>query len=160
MKLKAQTELEMQAEEAPCPKTVEELNEYIQSCLDAIKWPKKENGELEHATEESGSAYGKCVYAMSLASVATFHYVAGQVGASGFQASCADLDILRRTRSLKGPFSIVDYTQMLYPQYDVLAKVKEIAESQETKDYLKEKALEQLKDSSLAHRLLLHIGKS
>ncbi len=95
------TEKEMREEHAPSLKTLEELNAYITSLV-----------EREHD-------YGTCVYAMSLAAVATFNYVAGRLGVTGFQASCADLDILRRTRALKGPFAIVDAEKMVYPQYDL-----------------------------------------
>ena len=45
--------------------------------------------------------YGSCVYAMSLSAL----------------ASCADLDFIRRTRRIEGPFSLVNYEKLLYPQY-------------------------------------------
>ena len=61
--------------------------------------------------------YGTCVYAMSMAAEATFKYVAHKLGVSGFQASCADLDFLRRTRRMKAGFSILNYENLLYPQY-------------------------------------------
>lgn len=67
--------------------------------------------------------YGTCVYAMSLAAVAAFQYVAGALGVTGFQASCADLNILKRTRHLTGPFMIVDGDDMLYPQSDLREKL-------------------------------------
>jgi hypothetical protein len=73
--------------------------------------------ELIRALTEREHDYGTCCYAMSIAAVAAFKYVAGALGVSGFQASCADLDILRRTRRLKHGFSIVDYENLLYPQY-------------------------------------------
>ena len=91
----------MRAEKAPWPKTLEELNEYITSLTDR-----------QHD-------YGTCVYAMSLAAVAAFQHVASKLGVTGFQASCADLDILRRTRSMEGPFIILKAEDMCYPQYDL-----------------------------------------
>lgn len=72
--------------------------------------------------------YGTCVYAMSMAAVAAFNYVAGRLGVTGFQASCADLDVLRRTRRIKGPFMFVDAAKMLYPQYDIERDVREAIE--------------------------------
>jgi hypothetical protein len=60
--------------------------------------------------------YGTCVYAMSIAAHATFRYIANHLGVTGFQASCADLDFLRRTRNIDA-FKIVDYSKVLYPQY-------------------------------------------
>lgn len=100
----------MRAETAPWPKTLAELNEYITSL------------------KEKPHDYGTCVYAMSLASVATFNHVASELGVTGFQASCADLDFLRRTRSLKGPFIILKAEDTLYPQYDLRQKLEEALE--------------------------------
>ena len=100
-------EMEMRKSTAPTPETVEELSEYIKTLID-----------MEHD-------YGTCVYAMSLSATATFNYVAHELGVTGFQASCADLDIIRRTRRLDCPFMIVQGNDMLYPQYDIHAKVNE-----------------------------------
>lgn len=93
------TEQELRAENDPRPETIEQLVEYISSLVNR-----------QHD-------YGTCVYAMSLSAVAAFNFVAGKLGATGFQANCADLDILRRTRGLYGPFRIVDASDWLYPQY-------------------------------------------
>jgi hypothetical protein len=107
MKETAKTEAEMRAAKEQWPKTIEELTEYVESLVNR-----------EHD-------YGTCVYAMSLAATATFNYVAGKLGVTGFQASCADLDILRRTRSMKGPFIILKAEDMVYPQYDLQGKLRE-----------------------------------
>lgn len=93
------TEKEMLEEKAPTPKTIKELGKYIEGLV-----------EREHD-------YGTCVYAMSLAATASFNFVASKLGVTGFQASCADMDILRRTRNLESGFAIVDYNKLLYPQY-------------------------------------------
>lgn len=103
----ANSEAELRAVKEPWPKTISELDEYVESLV-----------KREHD-------YGTCVYAMSLAATAAFHYVAGQLGVTGFQASCADLDILRRTRMLDGPFIILKAEDMLYPQYDLVGKLRE-----------------------------------
>lgn len=107
MKETAKTEQEMRAAKAPAPTTAEELAEYIASLTDR-----------EHD-------YGTCVYAMSLAATATFNYVGSKLGVTGFQASCADMDVLRRTRSYDGPFMVINGNDMLYPQYDILGKVSD-----------------------------------
>ncbi len=99
------TEAEMRDSDAPSPKNPEALAAYIATLVDR-----------EHD-------YGTCVYAMSLAAVAAFNYVAGQLGVTGFQASCADLDVLRRTRRFKGPFMVIDAENALYPQYDLPARL-------------------------------------
>jgi hypothetical protein len=70
-------------------------------------------GSLTNAVHD----YGSCVYAMSIAAEAAFNYVANQLGVAGFQASCADLDIIRRTRRIKTSFTIVTPDDYLYPQY-------------------------------------------
>jgi hypothetical protein len=92
----------------PSPLTKEQLGEYIESLVNR------------------SHDYGTCVYAMSMAATAAFNYVAGQLSVTGFQASCADLDILRRTRSLNGPFIILKGEDMLFPQYDLQERLAEV----------------------------------
>lgn len=94
--------------------TEEELRE-----MDVI-WPKRLQ-ELNHyitKLSEKNHDYGTAVYAMSMAAVATFYYMSHVVGASGFQASCADMDFIKRIRGYKDGFQIIDYHNLLYPQYD------------------------------------------
>jgi hypothetical protein len=96
---KAPTEQELRNSEAPWPKSIEELTAYIKSLVDRPH------------------DYGTCVHAMSLSAVAAFYYVCSVLGATGFQASCADLDILRRIRGYKTSFHVCDHANLLYPQY-------------------------------------------
>ena len=98
MNEETKTEKEMREAKVPWPKTIEELVEYINSLTDRTH------------------DYGTTVYAMSMAATAAFYYAAHKVGSSGFQASCADLDILRRTRGFKAGFAILNYENLLYPQ--------------------------------------------
>jgi hypothetical protein len=100
-------EREMRETDAPWPKSLDELTAYIQKLADGPH------------------DYGTAVYAMSLAATAAFQFMASHVGASGFQASCADLDVLRRTRRIDGPFSIVQARDLLYPQYDLHGTLSE-----------------------------------
>lgn len=95
----AQTEQEMREAVVLWPKSEEELAAYIRSLVDRPH------------------DYGTCVYAMSMAAVAAFNYVSGKLGVTGFQASCADMDFLARTRGLKHGFRVIDYGESLYPQY-------------------------------------------
>lgn len=99
LKEKAETEKEMREAKVPYPQTEKELQSYIHSLV-------KRNHD-----------YGTCVYAMSMVAVAAFNYVAHELGCTGFQASCADMDVIRRTRGLKSGFRLVDYDKLLYPQY-------------------------------------------
>lgn len=94
-------EQEMRNQEAPWFDSLDELQQYINSLV------------------ERTHDYGSCAYAMSLASVAAFQYVASKLGTTGFQESCANLDFIRRTRKIEGPFMLVNAEKMLYPQYDI-----------------------------------------
>jgi hypothetical protein len=95
---KVMTEAELRDAKSPWPRDMKELEAYITSLVDRPH------------------DYGTCVYAMSLAAVAAFNYVAHKLGTTGFQSGCADMDILRRTRGWEWG-RIMDYSQLLYPQY-------------------------------------------
>jgi hypothetical protein len=103
--IKTASEKELREHEAMTPTSPAELAGFVQDLVGR-----------EHD-------YGTCVYAMSLAAVAAFNYVASKLGVTGFQASCADMDIIARTRGLKHGFMILDASQLLYPQYDLVEKV-------------------------------------
>lgn len=92
------TEAELREMKSPWPKSLEELNAFITSLVDRPH------------------DYGTCVHAMSLSAVAAMNYAASKLGCTGFQASCADMDILRRTRDFKWGM-VLDYEKLLYPQY-------------------------------------------
>jgi hypothetical protein len=91
----------------PSPESMEELNEVMASLVDR-----------EHTYETSALA-------VALAAVAAFNYAAHKLGITGFQAGYAELEFLRRSRRIEGPFGIVDGSHLLYPQYDLLAEVRE-----------------------------------
>lgn len=96
--------------------------------------------------------YGTCVYAMSISALATYYYASSKLGVTGFQASCADMDFLARTRHMKHGFRLLDYGDLLYPQS--LYKFNEIlAEKliQENAKHLREKANQLLIESPEAH---------
>lgn len=95
------SEKEMRESKVPTFDTPDELMTYI-------------NGLVE---PEDTHDYGTCVYAMSMAATAAFNFVAHKLGVTGFQASCADMDILARTRGWKHGFRILNYADLLYPQY-------------------------------------------
>jgi len=117
---KAQTEKEMRDAVDPWPRTPAQLNEYVESLV------------------SRSNDYGTCVYAMSLAATAALNYVAHKLGVTGFQASCADLDFLRRSRHMKGPFMIINAEDALYPQYNLREKLEEAL--RDWKPWLKEEA--------------------
>lgn len=107
MKCEAKTEQEMREAEAASPERIEDLSEYIDSLVNR-----------DHD-------YGTCVYAMSMAATAAFNYVAHKLGVTGFQSSCADMDVIRRTRRINGPFRFIDADKMLYPQYSIERDVQQ-----------------------------------
>lgn len=106
------SEQELREADAPWPKTMDELTGFIT------------------ALTERDHNYGTCVYAMSFSAVAAMYYAAHLLGVTGFQAGCAELDFLQRTRNLEGPFMIVNVANMIYPQYNIVGDLQEyIAES-------------------------------
>lgn len=117
---------ELRDTEVPWPKTQKELTAFIASLV-----------KRQHD-------YNSQCYAVSMAAVAAFRYVAGHLGVTCFQASCADMDLIRRTRSMKGPFTIVDVSKALYPQYDLVGDLRRyLAESG---DWLRDEARKLLAD--------------
>lgn len=127
MKCTAQTEQEMREYKVPFPQSLDELNEFITSLT-----------ERQHD-------YGSSAYAMSLAATAAFNYIGGKLGTTGFQASCADLDFLRRTRGLDGPFMIMKAEDMLYPQYSLPGNLAEAMDKWE--EWAAEQAKKKLAES-------------
>ena len=127
----ATTEAEMRAAADPWPYTREQLLQYIDSLT------------------ERPHDYGTCVYALSLAALAAFNYVARKLGVTGFQSSCADLDFIRRNRSIKGPFILLKAEDALYPQYNLSERLDEaLAEWQ---PWLADEAKKKLAAKEQAH---------
>ena len=110
---------EMRSAKAPTPADTAELASYVDSLIGG-----------EHT-------YNTCVPAMSLAAVAAYNLVASKLGVSGFQASCADLDILRQTRGLESGI-VLNFENALYPQYNL---PEQLADSlADSREWLAEKA--------------------
>ncbi len=95
---KAVTEEELRETKSPWPYTPKQLAEYIDSS--SSQDPQLRN--LRLCYEPS--------------STAAFNYAAHVVGSSSFQASCADLDFIKRSRHIEGPFILLKGEDMLYPQ--------------------------------------------
>ena len=102
--------------------------------------------------------YGTAAYSMSLAATAAFNYIAHRFGVTGFQASCADLDILRRTRHMEGPFMIINFEDHLYPQYDLRKRLEESIEN--NKEWFKTEAAKKLAESPNAAPSVIDHWKS
>ncbi len=92
----------------------------------SIGFPKGEDELLAIIRAVAGREhdYGTCVYAMSIAGTAAMNYIASKLGMTGFQASCADMDVVRRQRGIEGPFAIFNAADLRYPQYDLHARFR------------------------------------
>jgi hypothetical protein len=130
----ATTQAEMREAKDPRPYTEKQLLQYIKSLTDR------------------SHDYDTCVYALSLAALAAFNYVAHMLGVTGFQASCADLDFVRRNRSIKGPFILLKAEDALYPQSDPIEKLIEALD--EWRPWLKTEAKKRLADAWPAARVV------
>lgn len=111
---------------APKPKTIDELVAVIEGMGD-----------------ENDHDYGTCVYAVSVVATAAFNYMASRLGITGAQAQFADMDIIRRTRLMEGPFMLVDGDNHRYPQYDLRARLDEWI-TEKVEPWAAEKAAEDL----------------
>jgi hypothetical protein len=129
------TEEELQKEKVPTFDNIEDLTSYIE--------------QLKKRSHD----YGTCCYAMSMSAVAAFNYIASALDVSGFQASCAGLDILKRTRDLDFGFQILDFKKLMYPQYvynkEYFPNSHELIEKH--KAMLQKKAIEMLEENKNPH---------
>lgn len=101
-------------QETPWPKSMTELNEVLGKLLSGVH------------------TYGSVAEAMGMAAAATINFMGSHMGCTGFQASFADLIVLRRQRSLKGPFKVMKVDEVFYPQYDIFRSTREfVSESSE-----------------------------
>lgn len=133
--LSEMNEQQLRDYKVPWPETMEELSAIITQLTDR-----------QHD-------YGTCVYAMSIAATAAFYHVAKKLGVTGFQASCADMDILTRTRHMER-FRISDYANLLYPQYcdaEHFPGWRDLLGSPELRPWLRERAQKLLAERENAH---------
>lgn len=75
---------------------------------------------LKYVEENCNCGYGEAPRAMAQASLAVAWYLADKFGITGFQAGCVMWDFIRDWMYSynKCGLRIVDYDDMLYPQYD------------------------------------------
>ena len=119
--------------EMPWPDNAQELTSYI-----------------EKVKEKYNTSYNDAVYGPALAAIAAFNYTASQMGLSGFQASYSEMLFLEKLRNIKHGFKILNFDNLLYPQY-----LKDFNLSAETLirknlDELKKAAKEELNRSPYA----------
>jgi hypothetical protein len=136
----AATEQEMRDAKVPTLKTDKELLAYIEDLVD-----RPHN-------------YGTCVYAVSMAATAAFYYVAHKLSITDFQASCADMDILGRTRGWEWG-KLLDYSNLLYPQYcnpEYFPSHMDLLRDPEIAEKLSEMAKEKLAEGEAAETVKAH----
>jgi hypothetical protein len=112
----------------PAPRTRGEFDVLIDNILDA-----------EHS-------YNTVPEAMTDAALGAFNFISSKLGATGFQASWADLNFFKRSRNIKAPFMIVNLDDELYPQCDPLDKVCEFIEK--NRDWLRTEAQKLLNEEN------------
>jgi|SRR5690625_1811255 len=124
-------------------------------------YPKTEEELLAYLHEQDNKQHDYNTIADSLANVtvAMFNYFASKHGMTGWQASWAGLEFIRKTRGLEAPFGIIDGGQLLYPQYDLAEKLNEWIE--EWKPEIGKLAKERLKSNSTfaSERVIEHWKK-
>ena len=86
--------------EMPWPDNIQELTSYI-----------------EETKEKYNTSYNDAAYGPALAAIAAFNYTATQMGLSGFQASYSEMLFLKKLRNIKHGFKILNFDNLLYPQY-------------------------------------------
>lgn len=111
--------------------------------------------------DKEADDYDTAAYCASLAATAAFYYICHKNGLTGFQASYADLDFIRRVRRIEGPFILLKMEDMLYPQYNLNEKLYNIMYSQNTKNWLRDEAKKLLTESNenTSPRVLEHWKK-
>lgn len=72
-----------------------------------------------YITEKLADEYTYETYPEAIAEItlAAFNFAAGQLSASGWAASHAELLFMAKSRGIDGPFAVVSARDMLYPQY-------------------------------------------
>lgn len=92
---------------------------------DGIPWPKSQNELVDYLNglysppdEPTEAGYEAAANALWKGALAAFRYMTNVVGATGFQASWAELEFLKHSRNLNCSFAILKADDMLYPQHE------------------------------------------
>jgi hypothetical protein len=125
-----------------------ELQTTIEGVADAIKELIRGVGDPDVTLGIETDGYGKCVEAMWRAAYVAHEYVARELGVTGFQHSVSSLRVLGALRGYEGPYMVIDASNALYPQYDLLGQVTEFLGSESTGKWLAEAAQKKLNEDS------------
>ena len=115
------------------------------------EWPKTtdELVALIKKLVEQKHDYGTCVYAMSIAAVSAFHYVARELGCHRISSLLRRLGHHQANSGMEGPFILLKGQDMLYPQYDLPRKL--CAAMDEWREWAKKEAQKKLDSGTQAH---------
>lgn len=97
--------------------TIEELAQYLKELI-----------EYKHDYNTSG-------YAITKALLATEMMIAHQLGTTGAQHGYANVAYITETRGSKTGCAVLDFDDLMYPQYNILAKVEKWIEEHKKSEY-------------------------
>lgn len=106
------------------PQTIEELMKFIQAKIDGVEWPSRDDpnrGSLADSDSAVTRGYQQSADALWETAEAVFNFVAREVGASGFQAGWAAMQLFGKIQGIEGPWGFVRASDMVYPQTADLA---------------------------------------
>ena len=89
---------------------------------------------------KSGDAYEACAEGLATAATAAFDLVAKALGVTGFQASWAVMQFVRRENNIEGPFGLWKGEEWLYPQYNMIRDIEGYRRDPETVKWLGDQA--------------------
>lgn len=109
--------------------SVEELSQYLK---DLINFKKHD--------------YNTTGYAITKALLATEMLIAHELGTSGAQHGYAQIAYATESRGSKSGCAIIDFDNLMYPQYDLLDKIKGWIEEHKKSDYFIDIVKQKIKD--------------
>ncbi len=126
-----------------------------QSDIERAEWEAANPGEpysaLSIEDSSGGKAYSQCAEACADMALAAFELAAKTLGITGWQGSWAELEFIRRSRHIKGPFGIYDVSDALYPQYDLPARLDKLLTGPDTVKWLGDEAERMLAENREPH---------
>ena len=134
--------------------TEKEYKDYIYKKAEEVRTKEQLDALLKEVVNDKNLDYGKIVYAMSACMIATSKYIdRSEVGGiTGFQASFIGWEMIKEffcgLRDFKTSLKIVNYDDMLYPQYE--NKFQKTI-SKDIWDKMQQEAAKNLKECRSAH---------
>ena len=135
----------MKVNEIKWPLSEEDMME-----MDMI-WPETEEELLEvirNLIKYENNDYGTSARSLTLAAEAAFNYMAHVMGSTGFQAGCAQGSFMLRMKHIKSQMRILNYDNLLYPQFLDNFRITPEQCIKENASWLKAQAKEKLKNAN------------